>query len=52
MSDKFCLLCYDDGNKIAYVSFIQRPETPELKRMTSKISSMDMKISFHDVPGW
>lgn len=51
MSDKFCLLCYDEGNKIAYVSFIQRPETPELKRMTSKISSMDMKISFHDIPG-
>nr|XP_039258964.1 WD repeat-containing and planar cell polarity effector protein fritz homolog [Styela clava] len=52
LTDRFLILCLDEANKLCFISFVQRPATPNQKQLSSKLSSMDMKISYHDIPGF
>ncbi|NXL94856.1 FRITZ protein, partial [Alectura lathami] len=52
LSDNFIILSFEDYNQLCYIQFTKKMDSPSVnRRRLEKLSSLDFKISYIDVPG-
>ncbi|XP_077138614.1 WD repeat-containing and planar cell polarity effector protein fritz homolog isoform X2 [Ranitomeya variabilis] len=51
VTDTFIILSFLKENKLCLIQFTKKPSSPDINKHMEKLSSLDMKITYIDIPG-
>ncbi|NWY06135.1 FRITZ protein, partial [Nothoprocta ornata] len=51
LTDSFMVLSFEDQNQLCFVQFTKKMESPDVNKRLEKLSCLDFKISYTDIPG-
>ncbi|KAM9316817.1 WD repeat-containing and planar cell polarity effector protein fritz homolog [Gastrophryne carolinensis] len=50
-TDTFIIMSFLKENKLCFIQFTKKTGSPDMHRQLEKLSSLDMKVSYTDIPG-
>nr|XP_047904333.1 WD repeat-containing and planar cell polarity effector protein fritz homolog isoform X2 [Anser cygnoides] len=51
LADNFIILSFEDHNQLCFIQFTRKMGSPDVNRRLEKLSCLDFKISYIDIPG-
>ncbi|KAM9196796.1 WD repeat-containing and planar cell polarity effector protein fritz homolog [Mergus octosetaceus] len=51
LADNFIILSFEDHNQLCFIQFTKKMGSPDVNRRLEKLSCLDFKISYIDIPG-
>ncbi|EHB17883.1 hypothetical protein GW7_04883, partial [Heterocephalus glaber] len=51
LTDNFILLSFLAQNKLCFIQFTKKMDSPDVNRRLEKLSTLDYKISYYEIPG-
>uniref|UniRef100_A0A8D0HB87 WD repeat containing planar cell polarity effector n=1 Tax=Sphenodon punctatus TaxID=8508 RepID=A0A8D0HB87_SPHPU len=51
LTDSFIILSFWEQNKLGFIQFMKKAGSPDVNKRLEKLSSLDFKISYVDIPG-
>ncbi|XP_001512974.3 WD repeat-containing and planar cell polarity effector protein fritz homolog isoform X1 [Ornithorhynchus anatinus] len=51
LTDNFIILSFLEQNKLCFIQFTKKAGSPDLNKRMEKLSTLDCKISYHEIPG-
>ncbi|NXI44067.1 FRITZ protein, partial [Galbula dea] len=51
LTDNFIILAFEDRNQLCFIQFTKKLDSPGVNRRLEKLSCLDLKISYVDIPG-
>ncbi|KAI6071583.1 WD repeat-containing and planar cell polarity effector protein fritz-like protein [Aix galericulata] len=51
LADNFIILSFEDHNQLCFIQFTKKMGSPDVSRRLEKLSCLDFKISYIDIPG-
>ncbi|NXI63629.1 FRITZ protein, partial [Anseranas semipalmata] len=51
LTDNFIILSFEDHNQLCFIQFTKKMGSPDVNRRLEKLSCLDVKISYIDIPG-
>ncbi|XP_064411364.1 WD repeat-containing and planar cell polarity effector protein fritz homolog isoform X1 [Latimeria chalumnae] len=51
LADSFMILAFLEKNKLCFIQFTKKQGSPDIRQRVEKLSALDLKISYVDVPG-
>ncbi|NWI10771.1 FRITZ protein, partial [Crypturellus soui] len=51
LTDSFIILSFGDHNQLCFIQFTKKMESPGVNKRLEKLSCLDVKISYTDIPG-
>lgn len=51
LTDSFIILSFSSQNKLCFIQFTKKMDSPDINRRLEKLSALDYKISYHEIPG-
>ncbi|XP_014819850.1 PREDICTED: WD repeat-containing and planar cell polarity effector protein fritz homolog [Calidris pugnax] len=51
LTDNFIILSFEDRNQLCFIHFTKKMDCPDVNKRLEKLSGLDFKISYVDIPG-
>ncbi|NXK24247.1 FRITZ protein, partial [Arenaria interpres] len=51
LTDNFIILSFEDRNQLCFIQFTKKMDSPDVNKRLEKLSCLDFKISYVDIPG-